>query len=118
MRNAAQPWLRSPGDLPCMQQGVPMVPLVLLANAFGQSLTNAPAPDGAGFADQLADVARLADDDVWVVGNTRNFDDTQDSLAAHWDGTDWEVTPTPNGPLSENWVTGVAALSDSDVWGV
>jgi hypothetical protein len=95
-----------------------MVALVLAGSAFAQALGNDIAPDGDGPFDQLSDVARLGRNDVWVVGNTAYDDDTSDPLAAHWNGTGWDVSSTPGGTLSRTFLTGVAALSDSEIYAV
>lgn len=55
-------------------------------------------------------VEALSDDDVWAVGYTitQGWDGT---VAAHWDGTEWTPTPTPDGQALLS-VSGAGA----DVW--
>ena len=42
------------------------------------------------------------------------------TLIVHWNGTAWQVVPSPNpGGLSrENWLNGAAAVSAHDIWAV
>jgi hypothetical protein len=91
-----------------------MLVLGFVSASLAQSLTNAPAPDGAGPWDQLSDVARLGSNDVWVVGNTAD-DPGVETMAAHWDGTGWDVATTPNGSLEDTRLTGLAALSGTEM---
>lgn len=91
-----------------------MLVLVFTSVSFGQALDNAAAPDGAGPWDQLSDVARLGADDVWVVGNTADSPGIE-TMAAHWDGTSWDIPTTPNGSLEDTRLTGLAALSGTEM---
>ena len=67
-------------------------------------------------------VAAVSPRNVWAVGNflpdtaTSNQDATL-SLAAHFDGTKWTSTPTPNSGPNYNTLFGVAATADK-AWGV
>src|SRR5204862_6828460 len=101
---------------PGIVRGVPMF-LVLFSVSLARSLANAAGPDGAGPWDQLSDVARLGRNDVWVVGNTAD-DPGVETMAAHWDGTGWDLASTPNGSLEDTRLTGLAALSDTEMYAV
>src|SRR5258705_6948966 len=63
-----------------------------------------PIPIGA-----LADVAAIAADDVWAVGN-----DNLVAVTEYWDGSAWTVVPAPSptGAL----LSSVTALAPNDVW--
>jgi len=64
--------------------------------------------------------------DAWAVG-VQATEDSNDTLAMHWNGTSWSAVPTPN-PVSPcqdgdilwngNALNGVAAISAQDVWAV
>jgi hypothetical protein len=69
-------------------------------------------------------VAALAPNDVWAVGSGQSF---QAPFAAgafieHWDGAQWSFVPSPSPPSSNPggsaFLTGVAAVSATDIWAV
>lgn len=69
----------------------------------------------------LQGIEAIAPDDIWTVGFANNPNGPQYSiqtLALHWDGTDWSIVPTPNAPMDWNRLYGVAATSTNDVWAV
>lgn len=51
--------------------------------------------------------------DIWAVGVGSNYH----TLTEHWDGTQWNLVPSPNG-LIGSMLTGVAAVSANDIWAV
>lgn len=65
------------------------------------SVVNSPRSPVRGI---LEDVAAIAPDDVWAVGD----------VVEHWDGAGWSQVPSPN-PF---YLFGVAAISSDDVWAV
>ena len=58
-------------------------------------------------------IAGVAPNDLWAIGSAGS-----QTLALHWDGTRWSVVTTPNGPHPWNQLSGVAAVSSTDVWAV
>jgi Carboxypeptidase regulatory-like domain len=76
-----------------------------------------PRPEHYEIAYPLEDVAAAAPDDVWAVG-ARITDNgwyiAWQSLAEHWDGSQWTLTTFVPGTL----MRGVEALSATDVWAV
>jgi len=61
-------------------------------------------------------VTVLSPTDAWAVGQNGFADAT---LSAHWDGTAWSFVKTPfpqDGPVPQNFLTGVTATGTSDVW--
>jgi hypothetical protein len=95
-----------------------MLVLLCAGAALGQELVNAPAPDGDGPFDQLSDVSRLSGTDVWVVGSTRFEDGSVEPMAGHWDGFGWEVPATPTGSLDHTYLTGLGAVSATELYAV
>jgi hypothetical protein len=73
--------------------------------------------DGPSFEGVMADfagVAVLGRDDVWAVGSR----DTR-TLAAHWDGTSWTVTPTANpGRVTNSLIDVAEAPGTNCLWAV
>jgi len=61
-------------------------------------------------------VTVLSPTDAWAVGQNGFADAT---LSAHWDGTAWSFVKTPfpqDGPVPQNFLTGVTATGPGDVW--
>jgi len=57
---------------------------------------------------------------VWAVGGSgaKYSLETRQTLVQHWDGTGWSLVPSPNPGGARNELTGVSALSPTDVWAV
>jgi alpha-tubulin suppressor-like RCC1 family protein len=71
-----------------------------------------PVSGGAQFAQAITTISA---NDAWVVGNNA----LATTLAAHWNGTTWTIVPTPSaqdGPSPINDLTGVSAVSSTDVY--
>ena len=67
----------------------------------------------------LSGVAAVAGNDVWAVGSYIDPATTyKQTLVEHWDGSTWSVVPSPNAGISDNWLTGMAAVAGTDVWAV
>jgi hypothetical protein len=98
--------------------GGSMVVLVLVSASFGQALTDAAAPDGAGAWDQLSDVARLGSDDVWVVGNTADYPGRRNAWRRTGTAPGGTSRPHANGSLDDTRLTGLAALSGTEMYAV
>jgi len=74
-----------------------------------------PSPSPPGSNQFGLAIAAVATNDVWAVGNEAS----EVTLAAHWDGTRWSIVPTPSlhdGISPLNSLTGVTAVSSTDVW--
>jgi hypothetical protein len=84
----------------------------------GSSWTVVPTPNVGAGENALTSVTALASDDVWAVGYRQNSQSPRRTLAEHWNGSSWNVVTTPNVGTDENFLFGVSALSDSDVWAV
>jgi hypothetical protein len=76
-----------------------------------------------GSAETLNAVAGTGPDDVWVAGSMNLGAPPpagDNAFFEHFNGTSWQAVPGPAGNFSEDpiEVTGLAALSPSDVWAV
>jgi hypothetical protein len=79
-------------------------------------------------ANSLGGVIALAPDNVWAVGFStaslkpppNKYDVPTETLVEHYDGTSWNVVPSPNvGPDSQyqsNRLLGLTAVSPTDIW--
>jgi hypothetical protein len=58
----------------------------------------------------------VASDDVWLVGSYLDANSVSRTLAEHWDGSFWQVVPTPNVGTRGTSLSAVTAISSNDVW--
>lgn len=90
--------------------------------------TIVPSPN-VGAVNNLKAVAALSASDIWAVGSYNNGlvevkpDQWENpfpnqTLALHWNGAHWAQIPSPNVGLGDNYLSGVAVVSHSDVWAV
>jgi hypothetical protein len=63
-------------------------------------------------------VAVVSANDVWAVGSYADNSAYQRTLVERWNGSAWNVVPSPNAGMYDNLLFGVAAISSSDVWAV
>ena len=78
-----------------------------------------PSVENARFH-ELNAVAAIASDDVWAVGTFINLAtlSLEQTLIVHFDGTAWNIVPSPNQESFDNALFGVAAVSSNSVWAV
>jgi hypothetical protein len=84
----------------------------------GSSWSVVPSPNPGAF-NTLGGVAVVSANDVWAVGTYADcISCPPQTLVEHWNGSAWSVVPSPNRNTSENYLSGVAAVSANDVWAV
>jgi len=110
-----------------VSSGTTVDSLTLTMHYDGTAWRVVPSPNVAvrhplnGARQVLGGVEAVRHDDVWAVGNT--IDTASGSflpdktLILHWNGTAWSVVPSPDSP-AEDVLSGVSALSPTDVWAV
>jgi hypothetical protein len=77
-----------------------------------------PSPNGNG-SSGLNAVAVVSATASWAVGNMSDpLTRKQTTLIEFWDGTQWQIVPSPNPSLIHNTLYGVTAVSANDVWAV
>ncbi|MFL5589435.1 MAG: hypothetical protein ACJ8DI_17550 [Ktedonobacteraceae bacterium] len=78
-----------------------------------------PSPSPDPTANLLSGVAAISAQDAWAVGNYfSHTNGAEETLIDHWNGTKWTVASNPNPSSSENGLTGVTAISATNVWAV
>jgi hypothetical protein len=83
----------------------------------GSMWTVVPSPNAGPDSNELVMVDSISPTDAWAVGFYINEFGVSQNLTEHWDGTAWSVVPSANaGPLLDNRLTSVEAISSSDVW--
>lgn len=68
----------------------------------------------------LSAVSMVSRNDVWAVGTTNNvpYEGDSQTLVKHWDGSSWQVVPSPNPSDTFNVLYDVSVVSATDVWAV
>jgi hypothetical protein len=69
--------------------------------------------DGAA----LNDIGASSPTDVWAVGSVGLRTGSRRPLVVHGDGLTWQIVPAAE-PPGEGWLSGVAAMSERNVWAV
>jgi S-layer homology domain len=90
----------------------------LIEHWNGNTWNIVPSPNfGSGDDNLLKGVAVVSGTDVWAVGSYYNPTVGQ-TLIEHWDGSAWNIIPSPNLGSGDNLLLGVAAVFGTDVWAV
>ncbi len=87
----------------------------------GTAWTNVPAPAATGGSKSHLDgVVGFSPTNAWAVGRSA----TARALVEHWNGTAWSIVPVPDptppagNTLASAQLTGVSAVSPTDIWAV
>ena len=107
--------------------GVNIVTSTLVEHWNGSAWTIVPSPNvppqrpGVAVRDLLTGVTAIGPSNVWAVGNSIDVASgsglPNKSLVEHWNGSAWTIVPSPS-PQGHNALTGIAAISASDIWAV
>ena len=85
----------------------------------GSTWSKVSSPNPGTPGNYLKAVAAVSANDIWAVGN---YDDHNNNLTrtlvVHWDGSAWSVVSSPNHGAHDSYLSGVAAVSASNVWAV
>ena len=90
----------------------------------GTSWSVVPSPDplaaAANVVNQLNSVIAIAPNDAWAVGYSVSGSNPYQTLTMHWNGSIWQVVPSPNlaPPNGYNALNAVSAVASNDVWAV
>lgn len=76
------------------------------------------SPNFVSGSNFLYGVKEIAPDDVWAVGYYTSTDSISRTLTLHWNGTDWNIIPSPNTEAHDNILRSVSASASNDVWAV
>jgi hypothetical protein len=103
--------------------GVTPAGLTLIEHWNGTAWSIVPSPNPAtgipGDTDVLTSVSGTGASNVWAAGwETNEATDTISLLFEHWNGTTWTAVTSPTPLMSEQFATGITAISPTDVWAV
>lgn len=78
-----------------------------------------PSPNPAGaISSFLNSVSVVSEDDAWAVGVTQDSSGIVHTLIEHLDHGTWVIVNSPSPGPQSNFLQGVAAVSENDVWAV
>ncbi len=84
----------------------------------GSTWSVVPRPDIGG-SNELHGISAVGPSDIWAVGSYNIAGaPTDQTLTMHWDGTQWDIIPSPNVESRRNNIFGVTAIASNDVWAV
>jgi hypothetical protein len=78
------------------------------------NVISSPNVPGSG-ENNLLGVTAVSDKNIWAVGY---YIGTPKTLIEHWNGTSWNVVPSPSPGSGYNMLRGVTAISASNIWAV
>ena len=85
----------------------------------GSKWRDAPSPNPGNYSTGFSGLAAVSANNVWAVGGYENKGQPKlHTLIEHWDGTSWQVVPSPNPGSGGGVFTAVAASSANAVWAV
>jgi hypothetical protein len=99
--------------------GPPYVKKTLIEHFNGSAWGVVPSPNLPGDTQsELHSVSGASANDVWAVGHSHNGSLPSRTMIQHWNGSQWNVVPSPSPADQLNELRGVAALSAFDAWAV
>jgi hypothetical protein len=82
----------------------------------GSKWSVAKSPTVAGAS--IFAMAAVSSTNVWAVGRSLTSTGVAQTLIEHWNGRKWSVVASPNASTQTNLLSGVTAISATDVWAV
>jgi hypothetical protein len=90
----------------------------LIVHWDGSTWTWVPSPNNPLGPDELFGVSAVSANDIWAVGSHYLSIRDRQPLALHWNGTTWDIVPTPETGPDYSALFDVSAVSSQDVWAV
>ena len=78
---------------------------------------NKTGPNGIVYSQALNSAVAFGPNDVWAAGYYR-VGNTEHTLVEHWDGTQWSIIASPDGPTGDGLLRGTSGSSSTDIWAV
>lgn len=74
---------------------------------------------------RLTSITAISATDIWAVGYSAHYSDnpsggfaSEPTVIEHWDGTAWNIIPSPNSTFKYNQLKSVVAVEANDIWAV
>ncbi|MBF6614598.1 MAG: S-layer homology domain-containing protein, partial [Chloroflexi bacterium] len=93
-------------------------PPTLVEHWDGTQWSVVPSPSPGSQFSVLQSIAVVSANDIWAVGYDFTGAGVGQTLAEHWDGTQWSIVASPNPGSSDSEFAGVSVVSANDVWAV
>jgi WD domain, G-beta repeat len=93
-------------------------PSTLVQRWDGSAWSVVPSPDGYFRDNYLFGVSSSGPDDAWAVGSYNNSTGNYVPLTEHWDGSSWQIVPSPILSSSVTELLSVSSISATNVWAV
>jgi len=77
-----------------------------------------PSPNPGSTFYLQGEARAVSANDIWSVGNAVNNNGVFQTLIEHWNGTKWQIVPSPNVGSNNNFLNSVTTISANDVWTV
>ena len=77
-------------------------------------VVSSPNPGSGG--NYLSGAAAVSTNNVWAVGDYTTSTGIIQTLIEHWNGSSWQLIPSPNVGPHDNYLSGAAAVSTNNVW--
>jgi hypothetical protein len=77
-----------------------------------------PSPNPGSTFYSLGEARAVSANDIWSVGQAVNNNGVFKTLIEHWNGTQWNIVPSPNVGSNNNFLNSVTTVSANDVWAV
>jgi hypothetical protein len=77
-----------------------------------------PSPNPGSTFYSLGEARAVSANDIWSVGQAANNNGVFKTLIEHWNGTQWNIVPSPNVGSNNNFLYSVTTVSATDVWAV
>jgi hypothetical protein len=100
------------------QRGIDNQRLALIEHWNGTRWQVVPSPNAGSVDNVLLGVAAVSASNIWTVGYDQRGNGAVQTLIEHWNGTSWQVIPSPNAGSVDNILPGMAAISASNLWAV
>jgi hypothetical protein len=95
------------------------LPSTLIQRWDGTTWSVVPSPDGSGQGSNLLfGVSSAGPNDAWAVGTYQVKNTVFLPLTEHWDGSSWQIVPSPGLSSSLTALAAVSSISSTDVWAV
>jgi hypothetical protein len=85
-------------------------------NGTRWSVVAHPGPDTTSAF--LFHVTTISPENVWAVGRYTDSSFNQLTLIEHWNGSTWELTPSPNPGPTFNTLSSIVAISAANIWAI